>query len=134
MYSGKAKHSNRSCYANLQLSRTIKTIINLHSMTCYYAQLHHCIGAVAEDSFCIHLPLKWNEQAITTLHFCFIKFHVTKYWIFCKINPAQKRHNNIKVKKFLLDKIIHCLCLKIVKKSSAKYDVLKDCMLYINTR
>ena len=25
---------DRSCYANLQLSRTIKTIVNLHSMTC----------------------------------------------------------------------------------------------------
>ena len=35
--SGEAKHSNRSCYANLQLSRTIKTIVNLHSMTCCYA-------------------------------------------------------------------------------------------------
>ena len=35
--SGKAKYSKRSCYANLQLSRTIKTIIvNLHSMTCCY--------------------------------------------------------------------------------------------------
>ena len=30
--SGEAKHSNRSCYANLQLSGTIKTIsVNLHS-------------------------------------------------------------------------------------------------------
>ena len=36
--SGKAKHSNRSCYANLQLSRTI---VNLHSMTCCCAQLCH---------------------------------------------------------------------------------------------
>ena len=35
--SDEAKHSNRSCYANLQLSRTIKTIVNLHSMTCCYA-------------------------------------------------------------------------------------------------
>ena len=35
--SGVAKHSNRSCYANLQLFRTIKTIVNLHSMTCCYA-------------------------------------------------------------------------------------------------
>ena len=26
---GEAKHSNRSCYANLQLSKTIKTIVNL---------------------------------------------------------------------------------------------------------
>ena len=34
--SGEAKHSNRSCYANLQLSRTIKTIVNLHSTTCCY--------------------------------------------------------------------------------------------------
>ena len=31
--SGEAKHSNRSCYANLQLSRTIKTIVKLHIMT-----------------------------------------------------------------------------------------------------
>ena len=30
-------YSNRSCYANLQLSRTIKTIVYLHSMTCCYA-------------------------------------------------------------------------------------------------
>ena len=38
---GEAKHSNRytSCYANLQLSRTIKTIVNLHSMTCCYAYI-----------------------------------------------------------------------------------------------
>ena len=38
--SGEAKHSNRSCYANLQLSGTIKTIANLHSMTCIW--LRHC--------------------------------------------------------------------------------------------
>ena len=100
MYSGEAKHSNRSCYANLQLSRIIKTIVNLHSMTCCYAQLHHCVCTVAEDSFCIHLPHKWNKQAITTLHFCFIKFHVTKYWIFCKINPAQKGITTLKLKSF----------------------------------
>ena len=37
IHSGEAKHSNKSCYANLQLSRTIKTILNLHSMTCCYA-------------------------------------------------------------------------------------------------
>ena len=36
-FSSEAKHSNRSCYANLQLSRTIRTIVNLHSMTCCYA-------------------------------------------------------------------------------------------------
>ena len=42
MYSVEAKHSNRSCYVNLQLSRTIKTIVHLHSMTCCYAQLRHC--------------------------------------------------------------------------------------------
>ena len=41
--SGKAKHSNRSCYANLQLSRTIKTIVNLHSMTCCYTWRRHCL-------------------------------------------------------------------------------------------
>ena len=35
--SSEAKHSNRSCYANLQLSRTIKTIVHLYSMTCCYA-------------------------------------------------------------------------------------------------
>ena len=29
--------SNSSCYANLQLSRAIKTIVNLHGMTCCYA-------------------------------------------------------------------------------------------------
>ena len=29
-------YSNRLCCANLQLSRTIKTIVNLHSMTCCY--------------------------------------------------------------------------------------------------
>ena len=32
-----AKHNNTSCPANLQLSRTIKAIVNLHSMTCSYA-------------------------------------------------------------------------------------------------
>ena len=35
--SGEAKNSNRSCYANLRLSITIKTIVNLHSMSCCYA-------------------------------------------------------------------------------------------------
>ena len=36
--SSEAKHNNVSCYANLQLSRTIKTIVNLqHSMTYCYA-------------------------------------------------------------------------------------------------
>ena len=29
---GEAKHSNRSCYADLQFSGTVKTIVNLHSM------------------------------------------------------------------------------------------------------
>ena len=38
-HSGEAKHSNRSCYANLQLSSTIKTIVNLHSMNCCCAVL-----------------------------------------------------------------------------------------------
>ena len=38
-FSGEIMHSNRSCYANLQLSRTIKTIVKLHS--CCYAQLRH---------------------------------------------------------------------------------------------
>ena len=33
VYSGGAKH----LYANLQLSKTIKTIVNLYSMTCCYA-------------------------------------------------------------------------------------------------
>ena len=35
--SGQAKHIKMSCYRNLQLPRTIKTIVNLHSMTCCYA-------------------------------------------------------------------------------------------------
>ena len=34
---GHDMHSTRSCYANLQLSRTIKTIVSFHSMNCCYA-------------------------------------------------------------------------------------------------
>ena len=37
--SSEAKHSNRSCYANLQLS--IETIVNLCSTTCCCAWLRH---------------------------------------------------------------------------------------------
>ena len=61
-----AKHSNRSCYANLQLSVTIKTIVNLHSITCCYAQLRHWITDV------LNLGQVWKLSGIRKHWKCFL--------------------------------------------------------------
>ena len=82
LHSGETKHSNRSCYANLQLSRTIKRIVNLNSMTC-------CLASPLD----LHLPkvkTNWGKQRFV--------FSAITYWNKLSLNIRNSLSLNSKLK------------------------------------